>query len=260
MAGREAQEAVDAALDAALDELDEDISLDGNENDTSSAAKAGAPPPFIGPPRPPPQSSVPSRARNELEHMDNSKHIDSNRLLVEMMNEMLLTEQNDVGNDPEKMMIKLMEKMQTQLKSEMQRSDAAETERIARDEAKTPRTEVSIPREEKKQVDLDERSEAKETGSSKLAPGAEGLDQMISDLISDVAQNLATESENASHVSPNLIPGSTADETDVLNMLMKGLGEGADEGSGDFDSDAVIDGMMEQLLSKVGVIRILLHR
>jgi hypothetical protein len=50
---------------------------------------------------------------------------------------------------------------------------------------------------------------------------------------------------------------SDAKEADLLNLLMKGLqGVGSgNEGEGipddDFNADAMIDGMMEQLLSKV---------
>ena len=67
------------------------------------------------------------------------------------------------------------------------------------------------------------------------------MDKAINSLIEDLAKQASLDpNEGLDNVNEN----------ELLNLLMKGMGNPG-SGEGDFDADAMIDGMMEQLLCKV---------
>lgn len=142
------------------------------------------------------------------------------RLLVDLMNDMLLEEQEGV-EDPEQMMERLLEKMQAQLAVNPQQA-AHETARSAADArvpepapvtpAPTPTPSVASKPKTKPPPATDQKQQ---------------VDDAIAKLLHDMAQPCADDDDDV--------------DDDLLQKLLNG---------GDFNADAMMDGMMEQLLSK----------
>jgi peroxin-19 len=226
MTSKEEQEEIDFALDAALDELDDDEEeqpkhaknelptteeLSTNDNDAADSTAASTKSlssksqegnnsqarPMMGPPRPP--------AADEK---------DEEKMMSDMMQQMLRLDQQG-GDAPDEFLGQLMQDMQSQLGSEPPSLD------------RTPRKEKSDARAGK----------SKDKGSTPSNEG--GVDQAISSLL----EGMAKEKLNDEGVGNE--PSMTG-EADMLESLMQGLGGDG----GDYNADAMIDGMMEQLMSK----------
>jgi Pex19 protein family len=111
----------------------------------------------------------------------------------------------------------------------------------------------------RKKAPVRPQSQQKSSSSSTETGGdaQQDLDATISQLIQGMAQQAAMADDGPD--DPNDVANGN-EEADLLNMLMKGLsgvqgdgagGGGAEDDDDDFNADAMIDGMMEQLLSKV---------
>jgi peroxin-19 len=227
MTSKEEQEEIDFALDAALDELDDDdeeeplkraknelfttaeLSVIDNDTADSTAASTKSLPsktqeennskarPMMGPPRPP---------------VADEKY--EEQMMSSMMQQMLRLDQQG-GDAPDEFLGQLMQDMQSQLGSD-------------------PPSLESAPRKEKSDARV---GKSKEKGSTSSNEG--GVDQAISSLL----EGMSKEKLNDEGVGNE--PSMTG-EADMLESLVKGLGGDG----GDYNADAMIDGMMEQLMSK----------
>jgi len=221
MANPREQEEIDAALDAALDELDEEDGVESLEikvkeettaktaSDTKKttngssgvnreARKESKPAPVMGPVPPPPSIS------------DDD---DPEKLLASMMQDLLRAEQQcgDVSDD---FLDSFMHEMHTQIKTELQKDMDSSSTKAKKSESKAEK--------EQKPASV----EGKE------------VDQAISNLVEDMAKQASID-DSGDDAIPN-------DEQKLLRNLLQGM-EGMD---GNFDADAMIDDMMQQLVSK----------
>jgi peroxin-19 len=241
MATQDEQEKLNAALDAALDELDDDDNEifqdtlscpdENNDADDTSAKfsqnqsasrppsknipslsknEATAPSPaFIGPPRPP------SFQQSE---------ITPEKFLDDMMKELSNVESDAEMGD---LMGRFLQEMQTQIKSEI-----AQLETASPSPTKTSKGSSATPRKV----------------SNTTSPGKEEVDAVISNLVEDMTKQASLVDQEEIKTKST----GTAGEDEMLNSFMKdfaNLGNGEADAE-DFDADAVIDGMMEHLLSK----------
>lgn len=228
MTSKEEQEEIDLALDAALDELDDDDAEEPpkfaknelstpepsaaiNDDDADAANSIAVstkslssklqvedkskPRPMMGPPRPPVADEK-----------------DEDKMMSNMMQQMLRLDQQG-GDAPDEFFGQLMQDMQSQLGSEPPSLDS------------TPRKEKSAARAGK----------SKEKRSTSSNEG--GVDQAISSLL----EGMSKDELNDEGVGND---PSVTGEADMLESLMQGFGGGGG------DADAMIDGMMEQLMSK----------
>lgn len=230
MTNKEEQEEIDLALDAALDELDdeevnesppsvEDVasisakpaadSTAENPSPSTADAKKAAPV-VMGPPRPP-----------VVEDGDPEK------MISDMMEQMLGMQQQG-GDASDDFIGQLMQGMQSQISSEIENLDAATPPPSTPPKQSTP-VQVQAPAPV---------APASTKGPVKSSEG--GVDEAISSLLEGMASEKL--SDDGIGGSPSM-PG----ETDLLESLMQGLGGGDTEG---MNADTVIDGMMEQLMAK----------
>jgi peroxin-19 len=242
MATQDEQEKLNAALDAALDELDDDdddeifqdtiSSPDDNDplapfsqnQSTSRSPLISEPSPpkikattpssaFIGPPRPP--SSQQSDMTPE-------------KFLEDMMKE-LSNVDSDAGMGD--LMGRFLQEMQAQIKSEI-------------DQLETGNASASSP---VKSSNGNSASRQNMSATTTASPGKEEVDAVISNLVDDMTKKATIDQKELKRQSM-----ATVSEDEMLNSIMEGfahLGSG-DDVAEDFDADAVIDGMMEHLLSK----------
>ena len=218
MATPREQEEIDAALDAALDELDDgcevsdfqetskatkettaktasDTKISNGSLDSNRETKCA---PVMGPVPPPPRIG------------DND---DPEKLLASMMQDLLRAEQQggDISDD---FLGDFMQEMQTQIKTELQKEMASSSRKASKSEPKAKKEQKPPP------------SQGKE------------VDEAISNLVEDMAKQASI-----ADVDDDAIP---EDEQEILRNIMQGI-EGME---GNFDADSMIDGMMEQLVSK----------
>lgn len=197
-----------------------------------SPAKVDAP--FIGPPRPPQMSSSPTP-----QNFASSSSSDEEKALLEMMEGLLgaaseLGEglgDDDFSGNPEQMMQKLMEQMQAQFESELRSGEGATASSNKPAATKNGEKKASKTASKPKQKDSTSQSSSNNVGD------------VISNLVDDMAKQ-SSENEGESQREP-------MDEAKLFESLLQGLSGGVtgEDGPG-FDADTVIDGMMEQLLSK----------
>jgi peroxin-19 len=284
------QEEIDAALDAALDELDDDdddddydeedkeksveavrgaamtfdtdavasnIESTQNKNDkpaaaatTTAAAETKPKPVVMGPPRPPvPPPAAPSAPLPPFQIPDSSSSMDGDE--EQFFAEMMAQVQSQFGSNgdctsnanepPEAFLERLMQEMQSQLQSEVKQQQPQ------------PPASSSSARCTNSKANIKDKNGDK---IKKTAKKANEVDQAISNLIQDMAKksNQDDDGDDNSAVDRDEMNGDP--EAAMLQQLIKGLGElgsgglGSDSGGGGINADAMIDGMMEQLMSK----------
>jgi Pex19 protein family len=124
-------------------------------------------------------------------------------------------------------------------------------------ESKAASTSSQTSTTKRKKAPVRPQPPQKSSSSSSPPTGGDAqqdLDAAISQLIQGMAQQAAMADDGPD--DPNDVANGN-EEADLLNMLMKGLSGVQGDGAGgaadddDFNADAMIDGMMEQLLSKV---------
>jgi peroxin-19 len=231
MTSKEEQEEIDLALDAALDELDDDdeeeppklaknelstteISANDDDDDDDDAADSTA-------------ASTKSLSSKSQEG-NNSKarpvmgpprppvanEKDGDKMISNMMQQMLRLDQQG-GDAPDEFLGQLMQDMQSQLGSE-------------------PPSLESSPRKDKNDARAGKLKEKVSTSSNEG-----GVDQAISSLLEGMSKDKVNDEGVGNEPS-------VTGEADMLESLMQGLGGDG----GDYNADAMIDGMMEQLMSK----------
>jgi peroxin-19 len=236
MTSKEEQEEIDRALDAALDDLDDDDddfeeppkvpknelstttepSVDDDDDDDDAADGSTA-------------TSTKSTSSKSLEENKRKPRpmmgpprppvADENaedKMISNMMQQMLQLDQQG-GDAPDELFGQFMQGMQSQLGSE-------------------PPSLKSKPIKGKSDA---KSRKSKEKGSTSSNEG--GVDQAISSLLEGMSKE---ESNDKGVGNKPSVPG----EVDMLEKLMQGFG--GDSDGGDYNADAMIDGMMEQLMSK----------
>lgn len=250
MASQDEQAKLDAALDAALDELDSsDEDEDGDEENerfdpspqipskpaVSSAPSSkllSAPPVQMGPPRPPASTTT-----SVLPDDDRS----AEKLFAIMMQQLVEGEGGSggggerlSGEEEDEFMERLMQEMQTQLAQ----MEAPTTSATKPKKQMSPATSKAKASSAKRRVG--------DTTSSPSTTGKDEVEAAISSLVEGLAKQVTMDDDEMEEVGQ-----APESDNDMLNRLMEGLAEGMAGGEGgDFNPDAVIDGMMEQLLSK----------
>jgi peroxin-19 len=136
-------------------------------------------------------------------------------MISNMMQQMLQLDQQG-GDAPDELLGQLMHDMQSQLGPE-------------------PPSLESSPRSKKSDV---KAGKVKQKGSTSSNEG--GVDQAISSLMEGMSKEKLNEGVGDEP--------SVTGEADMLEKLMQGFGGDGD--GGDYNADAMIDGMMEQLMSK----------
>lgn len=198
------------ALDAALDAALDDLDDDDYDDKKAPSTRTTSEPPSSPMQRPIMGPARPPPAKQQPPQ-------DPDKLFMKMMEDMLLTEQEGV-EDPDQMMSMLMERMKTEL------------ENAGRE----------LEQEEGEDVDTDSKNTPQQAQPNKSEKTKKDLDDTISKLVSEMAK------EQDGEAMPN--------EAELLEMLMKGLDPSQAAAAGqvppNFDADAMIDGMMEQLMSK----------
>jgi peroxin-19 len=154
-----------------------------------------------------------------------------------MMHQMLSDNEGGGGSTEEDEFLgRFMQEMQSQLKSEIERME--ETEKRSADK----QNNVATGTESKKSA----------TASAKTSSpsGKEAVEEAISSLVDDMAKQASIDEPSFSAAAGG------SEEERMLNSLMEGLAGisgGSPNGGGDaadVNADALIDGMMEQLMSK----------
>ena len=207
-AASDQQEQLDAVLDAALDELDDDDDeVDKGEADPACASlqKQDATP-LQDKPKP---STVRPVAGPEPPPFDIGSFDD-------VMKQMF--DAGEAGGDPEAALDSFMKQLQAQLSSEL--GDAEPSKSISFDTSgQSVNTAAKLC-----------------TPSTKTSPEENNVDRTISKLLNDMATaNIQDDAEDI-----------TGEEKAMLRDMMKEF----ENLGGDFDQDAVVNGMMQQLLSK----------
>ena len=204
------QEQLDAVLDAALDELDDD-----KQQDVELETKGS-----------PAQKQEAFTPRDELKSL-NSKPVYGPEEPPEfdmgsfddVMKQMF---QGD--GDPEAALDSFMKQLQSQLASELQGTEAPKS---------VPARSVGKP---------DKCTDEKAGASPSTEPPSDNdVDRTISKLLNDMA-TAGAQDDGASH--------APEDEEEMFQNMMKELEKMGNGTGGAFDQDAVVDGMMQQLLSK----------
>jgi peroxin-19 len=233
MTSKEEQEEIDRALDAALDDLDDDdndfdqppkvpknelsttTEPSVNTDDTDAADSTAA--------------SVKSTSSKSLEENKGKPRpmmgpprppvADENaedKMISNMMQQMLQLDQQG-GDAPDELFGQLMQSMPSQLGSKS----------------------LSLENTPKKEKGAARAGKSKEKGSTSSNEGS--VDQAISSLLEGMSKEKLSDEGVRNEPS---VPG----EVDMLEKLMQGFGGDGD--GGDYNADAMIDGMMEQLMSK----------
>lgn len=207
------QEETQQQLDAALDAALDDLDDDDDDDEVipQPAPQQSAPRPVHGP-IPPPSFD------------DGMGGID------DMMKQLM--QQGDLGEGGgDEFLGRLLQEMQTQI--------GAELEHIEKGTKAEPPTEKAA-KSPTKQAKAKQKQQSAPT-SSTSSQNKTDVDQAISSLIEGMA-NQAKMGETDMNNGP---------EADLLQNMMDQLGEGLGGGNDDgFNADALIDGMMEQLLAK----------
>jgi peroxin-19 len=241
MASLDEQAKLDAALDAALDDLDSDDEEPESAERSSSIPAATPPPVMMGPPRPPVVESENGSMPDDWS---------PEKLFATMMQHMIEGGEGGGGDGSssteDEFIGRLMQEMQTQLQSDLGAPPTMETEPTTVTSGTNNANQTATPTAT---TTSSASSKTKRSRSVKASPsgGKEEIEAAISNLVQDLAKQ-ATMNDDVGNASS--LPDS---DTDMLNSIMEGLagiGGGQADGDDGFNPDAVIDGMMEQLLSK----------
>jgi peroxin-19 len=231
MTSKEEQEEIDLILDAAWDELDDD---DGEEEPSQFLKELSTTEPDAanddavdtGTTTVTTEKSSPSKSQEPKQNNKKARPVmgpprppvadekGAEKMITDMMQEMLRMEHQS-GDAPDEFLGQLMQGLQSQLASEPPSLDG------------TPIKQQRDARPEK----------LKEKGSSLSIEG--GVDEAISSLL----EGMASEKLNDDGVGNE--PSITG-EADMFESLMQGLGGDG----GNLNADAMLDGMMEQLMSR----------
>jgi peroxin-19 len=241
----DAQAKIDAELDAALDALDDSSSDEENAETTSrklslskvrdtdaqgitisSEPSLPSPPrPVMGPPRPPAASG--------------NATVTPEKFLTDFMQQIMVREDGGEGDD-DPFLGKLMQEMQTELRSELAQLGQEETLATPL----TARASASASSPKKKPNKTSRAKARKGCKGSASSSQEEDIGRAFSNLMEDMAK---IASLNEDEIETRTDGDLNNDEAEnVFKSLMEGL-SGTD---GDMNADAVIDGMMEQLMSK----------
>lgn len=161
------------------------------------------------------------------------------------------------GEAPDVFLERLMQEMQSQMQSDMQRQQPQQ-------QPFTPATQSPAKKESKPKAEDNKHKqisksnhEDRHDGSNTTKKAATEVDQAIANLLEDMAKK--SNEDDIDDAGENDDIGDDDDEeAAMLRQLMQGLGGlgggggGGDDENGDFlnNADAMIDGMMEQLMSK----------
>lgn len=219
------QEKIDAVLDAALDDLDDDDEDDTNDEDNQHKAQ----PSTTNASSKPVQGPMPLAATTDPSEM--AMGID------EMMKQLMQGGASQEGQADE-FLGKLLQEMQSQIGTEL--------EELEKSSPKNKKAKPKTGDSNKKTGDSNKKNATQSTQtqekSSKKQSGDNDVDQAIASLIEGMATQAKLDEPDLN--GPATSNGS---EDELLKSMMNQLGEGFGD---DVNADALIDGMMEQLLSK----------
>jgi peroxin-19 len=234
------QAELDAALDAALAALDEDT----NDDDESDLPASPNILPVMGPPRPPPSVVVQEDEPDDLQ-------------FINSMMQQLLRLPPPTGDDPpeDAAFGQFLNEMKAQFRSEWE----AVTETVSTTTATTARKKEVVSKKPVKH-------------QHHPSPAKTEVSQTVAALVEDMAKQAATTTTMDGTITTNQTPSSSGTEPEDLLVLLKNMMEDSSAATfnttttttttadgmirmpGDNDddgaSDALLDGMMEQLLSK----------
>ena len=225
MATNETQEKIDAALDAALDDLDDDDDDDDDEHQES----------------PPPQTAPP--ASKPVHGPVPPPQIDPNDMgmagIDDMMKQLM---QGGLGGpdgsgEADEFLGQLLQEMQSQIGDELKNMEQS-----------SPKKKASPKKASPKKASPKKSQQPANSTSSSAAGGGGGeseVDQAIASLVEGMAQQAKLD-------DPNINSAADGDgmEDEFLKNMMSQLGEGFGGEDGGVNADALIDGVMEELLQK----------
>lgn len=249
LASIDEQAKLDAALDAALDDLADSDDEDQQHacstpqiSDSGCAQECHSTPRFIGPPRPPDSYSTSSSSPLEGWSPD--------KLFESMMQQMLEGADHRGSTDEDPFIGQLMKDVQNQLQEDLQSSNNSPNNSS---KSQKPASKAKASLTTGKECSTRQRSNtsAESPNSDKVE-----LEAAISDLVKGFSKQASVaESGVANHETlPN---GSGAEENFLLSLMHSLSSAGLVDNNNnnqsdgaDFNPDKVIDGMMEHLLSK----------
>lgn len=202
------QERLDAVLDAALDELDDDEEAVVDTEQGAPQQKQDATPVVYGPKAPTSRPVAgPDLPSFDMGSFDN------------VMKQML--QAGEAGGDPDAALDSFMKQLQSQLASELGVHEPLESRECNYE----PTTKKSV------------KAPAKQgTTSAKTSCQEDDVDRTISKLLNDMAT--ANTQDDTEEI--------TGEEAEMFQDMIKEF----EKLGGGFDQDAVVDGMMQQLVSK----------
>lgn len=204
------QEQLDAVLDAALDELDDD----GGDDKQQEPEVAEKSPTQSQIPKDEPKPSIPKPAYGPEKPPD----FDMGSF-DDVMKQMF--QGAEAGGDPEAALDSFMQQLQSQLASEFEKVEASQSA-----PSSAGKSDKSTAEQEPPPV-------------AATSEGTTNVDRTISKLLNDMA------TANISNDHGEDLP--EGGEEDMLKDMMK---EFENIAGGGFDQDAMVDGMMQQLMSK----------
>lgn len=229
MSSHEAQKQIDAVLDAALDDLDnEDEDDDDDDVEVQDHTHHKASGPLHSGSR---QSGGPKLETQRPK--PSQKNIASDNGIDEMMKQFLqMSEGVDGSDDADEFMGRFLQEMQSQIDGELENLER--TKKSSEEEYANKHNSSKEPSPSKK----NDKQSPRQTAS---AQNEDNVNQAIASLIEGM-------SKQANINDDDLREGDNfSGEDDMLRNLMGQIGEGFGD---DANADALIDGMMEQLLSK----------
>lgn len=211
------REEMNAILDAALDEL-----VDDETGENTTAAAKTTPPPTTQPhedKKKPPSQPKPVFGPELPPNFDIGSFDD-------VMSKMF---EGGDGSDPEAALDSFMQQLQSQLVSEMNKMDSSSS---------------SSNRQQGDSSTAKSDADAKEASAAAAAQPSSNetnVDRTISKLLNDMATANNVGGENDI---------GTEEEDAIFKDMMKEFEKMGNGGGSGFDQDAIVDGMMQQLLSK----------
>lgn len=229
MSSQESQEKIDAVLDAALDDLDDEDDEDEQQHEArpstvpSSSPQQGS----SGRPVQGPQPS-PTGPSSEMDGID------------AMMKQFL--QMGDEGGDPDEFMGRFLQEMQSQIGAELGNLDSNLPTPSTGKKSSADKNQKDSSSASKKSPDKQSTAAQNESQSNKGGnkSGNNDVDQAIASLIEGMSKQSSLDDDDAGG-------GDFAGEDEMIKNLMGQFRDGHDD---DTNADALIDGMMEQLLSK----------
>jgi len=245
------QKVLDSVLDAALDDLDSDDDDGdkdeqrpvggGDQNDSTGAGSSeltsdGASRPVQGPmPPPPPPPSPPMMSPPDMAGID--------EMMRQLMQGGLAPPTGDDDGQADEFLGRLLQEMQSQIGTELQKMDGQTSA------ASSPSPKKNAPQ----QKSPPPKKSPQQSTPAASTPGGDRISSEVDRAVASLVDGMTNQAK-LDEANMRQDPSSSGMmEDDFLKNMMQQLGEvfgGGDDGGGGINADALLDGMMEQLLSK----------